>query len=68
MPSRVWIWIAAVIGGMIAFYAGWTLLVRFLDDERLASGVGVGVGVAAATFITRLANRRLAARRRLQDR
>jgi hypothetical protein len=68
MTSRVWIWIAAIIGGVIAFYAGSTLLVRFLGDERLASGVGVGVGVAAATFITRAATRRLAARRRLQDR
>lgn len=66
--SRVWIWIAAVAGGVIAFYVGSTLLERFLNDQRLASGVGVGVGVAAATFITRLFTRRLATRRRLQDR
>jgi len=66
--SRAWIWIAAFVGGVIAFYAGSTLLERFLDDQRLASGVGVGVGVAAATFITRIFTRRLASRRRPQDR
>jgi hypothetical protein len=68
MPSRAWIWIAAIVGGLIAFDGSSTLLERFLDDERLASGVGVGVGVAAATFIARTITRKLAARRRLQDR
>jgi hypothetical protein len=68
MTSRVWIWMGAVTVGVMAFYAGSTLLERFLGDERLASGAGVGVGVAAATFVTRVFTRKLAARRRLQDR
>jgi len=68
MPTRVWIWIAAGVGGLVVFDGSATLLEHVVDDSRLASGVGVGLGVAAAAFIAKGISRRIALRRHMQDR
>jgi hypothetical protein len=68
MPTRVWIWLAAGVGGFVVFDGSSSLLEHVVADERLASAGGVGLGVAAAAFIAKGISRKVAARRRLQDR
>jgi hypothetical protein len=68
MPTRVWIWIAAGVGGLVVFDTSATLLEHVVPDQRLASGVGVGLGVAAAAFIAKGITRRIAMRRHFQNR
>ena len=68
MPTRVWIWIAAGVGGLVVFNGSTSLLEQFVEDTRLASGVGVGLGVAAAALIAKFITRRIALRRHLQNR
>jgi len=45
-----------------------SLLEQFVEDARLASGVGAGLGVAAAALIARFITRRVALRRHMQNR
>ena len=68
MPSRLWIWVAAGIVGLVVFDGSATVLEQFIADHRLASGVAVGLGLAACTFFVKGVKRKLSARRRLQDR
>ena len=68
MLSRVWIWIAASIVGLLVFDGSATVLEQFIPDNRLASGVAVGLGVAAFTFFVKGVKRKLSARRHAQNR
>jgi hypothetical protein len=68
MPSRLWIWVAAGIVGLIVFDGSATVLEQFISDNRLASGVAVGLGLAACTFFVKGVKRKLSARRRFEDR
>jgi hypothetical protein len=68
MATRVWIWIAACAGGLVAFDGTATLLEHVVEDQRLASGIGVGVGVAAAALIAKGITRKIATRRHFQNR
>jgi hypothetical protein len=68
MSTRVWIWIAAGVGGVVVFDGSATLLEHVVDDSRLASGVSVGLGVAAAAFIAKGITRKVAMRRHMQNR
>ena len=68
MPTRVWIWIAAGVAGLLVFNGSTSLLEQFVEDARLASGIGVGLGVAAAALIAKGISRRIALRRHMQNR
>ena len=68
MPTRVWIWIAAGVAGFVVYNGTTSLLEQFVEDARLASGVGAGLGVAAAALIARSITRRVALRRHMQNR
>jgi hypothetical protein len=68
MPTRVWIWTVAAVGGLIVFEGGAMLLEHAVDDARLASGVSAGLGAAAAALIAKAISRRVALRRHMQDR
>lgn len=67
-PSRVWIWGAASIVGLVVFDGSATVLEQFLPDNRLASGVAVGLGLAAFWFFVKGVTRKLSARRHAQNR
>jgi hypothetical protein len=68
MPTRVWIWIAAGVGGFVVFNGSTSLLEQFVQDSRLASAAGVGLGVAAAALIAKGISRKVALRRHMQNR
>jgi hypothetical protein len=68
MSSRLWIWVAAGIVGLVVFDGSATVLEQFISDNRLASGVAVGLGLAACTFFVKGVKRKLAERRHFQDR
>jgi len=68
MPTRVWIWTAAGVAGLLVFNGSTSLLEQVVTDSRLASGIGVGLGVAATALIAKGISRRLALRRHMQNR
>ena len=68
MPTRVWIWIAAGVAGLLVFNLTTSLLEQVVADSRLASGIGVGLGVAAAALVAKGISRRIALRRHMENR
>jgi drug/metabolite transporter (DMT)-like permease len=68
MPTRIWIWIAAGVAGLLVFNGSTSLLEQVVEDSRLASAIGVGLGVAAAALIAKAISRRIALRRHMQNR